>query len=135
MGHARGEIVVTALESGPCAMEKLGCNNQESLSREALSNVADMRIHAEGFLHYQQPARRRRSCRACHIQPHRGAVAHFCGNKLALDLHEALLKFVGIFRYVVNRRPKNTHPHSPLSIQESSPESLLKVISGSSRLG
>src|SRR5437879_2711890 len=87
MNHGRGEIFVSALESGARTMEKLGRHREKSLPRKAIGNIADMCVHSEGLLHDQQAARCGRARWARRIQPNGRAVAHLRGNKFALNVH------------------------------------------------
>ena len=61
MTHGGAEIVVPAFKAGAAAMEKLGRHGEKSLAREALGDVANMRVDAESFLHHQKTARWRRA--------------------------------------------------------------------------
>ena len=85
VGHDRLEIVVSPLESRRGAVEEFRGKGMVSFARKAFRNVADVRVHAEGFLKHQKPGARAAVLRLRHVRAHGGSVRNLQSDPVRSD--------------------------------------------------
>ena len=81
------EGVVVAFEAGAGAMEEFGSDGNETLAGEALRDVADVGVDAEGFLEDEESGERAARGGAGGPGLHGGAVGDFEFDVFAADFH------------------------------------------------